>query len=73
MSMARMARVALAGSMLVAAAVSAQDKVSDGVVRIGIMNDLSGPYAIVGGPGSVAAAQMAIDDFGGKVLGKPIE
>ncbi|GMV54301.1 MAG: hypothetical protein AMXMBFR6_01060 [Betaproteobacteria bacterium] len=73
MSMARMARVALAGCVLVAAAVSAQDKISDGVVRIGIMNDLSGPYAIVGGPGSVAAAQMAIDDFGGKVLGKPIE
>ncbi|TAK66197.1 MAG: ABC transporter substrate-binding protein [Betaproteobacteria bacterium] len=55
------------------AANAAQEKISDGVVRIGVMNDLSGPYAYVGGPYSVYAAQMAIDDFGGKVLGKPIE
>ena len=51
----------------------AAQKISDGVVRIGVMNDLSGPYAYAGGPYSVYAAQMAIDDFGGKVLGKPIE
>jgi len=55
------------------AANAAQEKISDGVVRIGVMNDLSGPYAYVGGTYSVYAAQMAIDDFGGKVLGKPIE
>lgn len=55
------------------AANAAQEKISDGVVRIGVMNDLSGPYAYTGGPYSVYAAQMAIDDFGGKVLGKPIE
>jgi branched-chain amino acid transport system substrate-binding protein len=40
---------------------------------IGVMNDQSGPYADVSGPGGVASARMAIEDFGGTVLGKPIE
>jgi branched-chain amino acid transport system substrate-binding protein len=47
--------------------------ISDGVVKIGLILDMTGPYADVTGPGSAAAAQMAIDDFGGKVLGAPIE
>jgi branched-chain amino acid transport system substrate-binding protein len=47
--------------------------ISDDVVKIGVLTDLSGPAATATGPGSVAAVQMAIDDFGGKVLGKPIE
>ena len=51
---------------------SAQAQVSDDVVKIGVLTDLSGPAATATGPGSVAAAQMAVDDFGGKVLGKPI-
>jgi branched-chain amino acid transport system substrate-binding protein len=42
-------------------------------LRIGVMNDMSGPYADFQGPGSVLAAQMAVEDFGGKVLGRPIE
>ncbi|MFM1856321.1 MAG: hypothetical protein RLZ83_1630 [Pseudomonadota bacterium] len=54
-------------------ATAAQAQISDDVVRIGIMGDMNGPYAANGGPGSVAAARMAIEDFGGKVLGKPIE
>jgi branched-chain amino acid transport system substrate-binding protein len=37
-----------------------------------VLTDMSSLYRDIGGPGSVAAAQMAIDDFGGKVLGKPI-
>jgi len=41
-------------------------------VKIGVLTDMSSLYRDIGGPGSVAAAQMAIDDFGGKVLGKPI-
>lgn len=41
--------------------------------RIGVSNDQSGPYADQGGPGSVLAAKMAAEDFGGKVLGRPIE
>ena len=40
---------------------------------IGVLNDQSGPYADLAGPGSVEAARMAIEDFGGAVLGKKIE
>ncbi len=42
-------------------------------VRIGILNDQSGVYADLGGKGSVEAAKMAVADFGGKVLDRPIE
>jgi branched-chain amino acid transport system substrate-binding protein len=48
-------------------------KISDDAVRIGVLTDMSGLYSDIGGQGSVTAAQMAIDDFGGKVLGKKIE
>src|SRR5262245_66343240 len=48
-------------------------QVSDNVVKIGVMNDQSGLYADLGGPGSVTAARMAAEDAGGSVLGKPIE
>ena len=47
--------------------------ISGDVVKIGVLNDMSGLYADIGGPGSVLAAQMAVQDFGGQVLGKPIE
>ena len=50
-----------------------QDKISDGIVKIGMLLDMSGVYADIVGPGSVIAAKLAIEDFGGKVLGKPIE
>jgi branched-chain amino acid transport system substrate-binding protein len=46
---------------------------SDGVLKVGVMTDMSGAYSDLCGTGSVVAAQMAIDDFGGKVLGKKIE
>jgi branched-chain amino acid transport system substrate-binding protein len=42
-------------------------------VRIGILNDQSGPYADFGGKTSVDAARMAVEDVGGKALGKSIE
>lgn len=48
----------------------AQDKQ---VFRIGVLNDQSGPYADQGGLGSVLAARMAAEDFGGSVLGRKIE
>ena len=50
-------------------------KISDDVVKIGVLTDLSGAYSDVAGQGSVVAAKMAIDDFSkdGKVLGKKIE
>jgi branched-chain amino acid transport system substrate-binding protein len=44
-----------------------------GGVRIGILNDQSGPYADFGGKTSVDAARMAVEDVGGKVLGKQVE
>jgi branched-chain amino acid transport system substrate-binding protein len=45
----------------------------EGTFKIGIMNDQSGPYADLSGPSSVEAARLAIEDFGGAVLGKKIE
>jgi branched-chain amino acid transport system substrate-binding protein len=42
-------------------------------LRIGIIDDLSGPNSGNSGPGTVEAAEMAIEDFGAKVLGRPIE
>ncbi|HUZ32655.1 MAG TPA: ABC transporter substrate-binding protein [Xanthobacteraceae bacterium] len=51
----------------------ANAQVSDDVVKIGVLTDLSGPAATATGQGSVAAAQMAAEDFGGTVLGKPIQ
>src|SRR5579872_6353430 len=51
---------------------AARAQVSDDVVKIGVLTDMSGPASAATGKGSVTAAQMAVDDFGGKVLGKPI-
>jgi branched-chain amino acid transport system substrate-binding protein len=51
---------------------AAQGQVSHDVVKIGVLNDQSAGYADLGGVGSVEAAKMAVQDFGGKVLGKPI-
>jgi branched-chain amino acid transport system substrate-binding protein len=52
---------------------AAQAQISDDVVKIGVMNDMSGLYADISGQGSVEAARMAIADFGGTVNGKKIE
>ncbi|MBV8104010.1 MAG: ABC transporter substrate-binding protein [Hyphomicrobiales bacterium] len=67
-----MFRRALAFGLLLALAAIAPARADEDFV-IGIMNDQSGPYADLAGPGSVEMARMAIEDFGGKVLGKPIE
>src|ERR1700757_4620081 len=47
--------------------------ISDDVVRIGVLTDMSGQFSHESGEGSVTAIKMAVEDFGGKVLGKPIE
>jgi branched-chain amino acid transport system substrate-binding protein len=52
--------------------VSAQT-ISDDVVKIGVLTDMSSLYADATGKGSVAAVQMAVADYGGKVKGKPVE
>src|SRR5262245_19541015 len=41
-------------------------------INIGVLTDMSGLYATLAGAGSVAAAEMAVRDFGGEVLGKKI-
>ena len=43
-------------------AASAHAQISGNVVKIGVMNDMSGLYADIGGPGSVVAAKMAVED-----------
>jgi branched-chain amino acid transport system substrate-binding protein len=50
----------------------AHAQISDDAVKIGVLTDHSGGFAYLVGKHSVEAAQMAVDDFGGKVLGKPI-
>jgi branched-chain amino acid transport system substrate-binding protein len=42
-------------------------------VKIGLLSDMGGPYRDVGGPGNRVATELAIEDFGGSVLGRPIE
>ncbi|HBI83966.1 ABC transporter substrate-binding protein [Orrella sp. NBD-18] len=63
----------IAAAAIGVAPVHAQDKISGGVVKIGVLTDMSGAYSGNVGPGSVLATKLAIEDFGGKVLGKPIE
>jgi branched-chain amino acid transport system substrate-binding protein len=60
---------ALATALLSSGALA---QISDDLVKIGVLTDMSGPASTPTGQGSVTAAQMAVDDFGGKVLGKPV-
>jgi branched-chain amino acid transport system substrate-binding protein len=69
--LAGLATVLVFGLCFASSAAFAQ--VSDGVVKIGVLEDMSGPYADNSGEGSLVATRMAVEDFGGKVLGKPIE
>ncbi len=55
------------------AAAGAQAQISDGVVKIGVLNDMSGLYADIAGPGSVTAARMAVEDFGAARKGIKVE
>jgi branched-chain amino acid transport system substrate-binding protein len=72
--MKRVVRPSLAGLVaLLASGALAQEKVSGGTVKIGVLTDMTGYYSDLAGPGSVLAARMAVEDFGGKVLGVPIE
>lgn len=69
--------VVLAGVVLLWATTGAwaqaKGKISGGVVKIGVLDDMSGLYSDIGGQGDVVAAQMAVDEMGGKVLGAPIQ
>jgi branched-chain amino acid transport system substrate-binding protein len=72
-ALAPMATAALLFAATLPAQSESANKISDGVVRIGLIEDMSGLYADITGMGSVTAAKMAVEDFGGKVLGAPIE
>jgi branched-chain amino acid transport system substrate-binding protein len=64
---------AVSAAMMAVLPSMAAAQVSDDVVKIGVLSDMGGTYAAASGRGTVTAIQMAIEDFGGKVLGKPIE
>ena len=53
----------LVGAALAGLAGAASAQISDGVVKIGVLNDMSGLYADIAGPGSVVAARLAVEDF----------
>ena len=67
------AGVALAAMAIGQMPAAMAEGISGGVVKIGVLNDQSGPYVDLAGPGSVLAAEMAKEDFGGKVLDATIE
>src|SRR5512137_1565591 len=72
--MTRILRISLVALLaLVTAPALAADAISDGVVKIGVLTDMTGFYSDLSGAGSVLAVKMAVEDFGGKVAGKPIE
>ena len=57
----------------VMSSLSAQAEISGGVVKLGVLTDETGLFSSLSGEGSVEAARMAVEDFGGKAAGKPIE
>ena len=70
--MSQLRKLTTAVALALAAGV-AQAQVSDGVVKIGVLSDMSSLYADIGGPGSVAAARMAVEDFGAAKKGMKVE
>jgi branched-chain amino acid transport system substrate-binding protein len=67
------AAVALAGAGAWAQTAAPPGAVSDGVVKLGLILDMSGPYSQTTGRGSATAAQMAVEDLGSTVLGVPVQ
>ena len=65
-----MGSAAMIASM--ATAVPARADIKSDAIRIGVLSDMSGVFATAMGPGSVTAAQMAVEEFGGTIDGKPI-
>jgi branched-chain amino acid transport system substrate-binding protein len=67
------AALAAALSVLAPLALPLGTNADSGPIKIAVITDLSGVYSALAGHGAVEATQMAVDDFGGKVLGRPIE
>ena len=68
-----MLRICAAVLLTALALAGARAQPADAPLKLGLLLDMSGPYADISGPGSVAAVKLAVEDFGGKVLGRPIE
>ncbi|RAU21423.1 ABC transporter permease [Paramagnetospirillum kuznetsovii] len=68
-----MKRLLLSAAALALSTGLAHAQFTDGKVKIGVLTDLSGTYSDLAGQGAIVAAQMAIEDFGGKINGQPIE
>jgi len=72
--MKQLATAAALGLLLAASSGGAHAQaISDDVVKIGVLTDMSSLYADATGKGSLAAVQMAVEDYGGKVKGRPVE
>src|SRR5580704_1678537 len=63
----------VASIALGSAATALAGGISDDVVKIGVLTDMSGQFSHESGEGAVTAVKMAVEDFGGTVLGEPIE
>jgi len=63
----------LVGAALAVGAGAASAQISDGMIKIGVMSDMSSLYADIGGPGSTLAAKMAVEDFGAAKKGMKVE
>src|SRR5881296_2495804 len=66
-------RVLVLTIALITATATAHAQISDGIVKIGVMNDQSGTYADISGPGSTTAARLAVEDFGAAKKGLKVE
>ncbi|MGD0849406.1 ABC transporter substrate-binding protein [Bradyrhizobium sp.] len=71
--MKSLAAILVAGLAFAVSGSAATAQISDDVVKIGVLTDMSSLYADSTGKGSLVAVQMAVADYGGKVKGKPIE
>jgi branched-chain amino acid transport system substrate-binding protein len=71
--MKSVAPLLLAGLALAVTGGTASAQISDDVVKIGVLTDMSSLYADATGKGSLTAVQMAVSDYGSKVRGKPVE
>jgi branched-chain amino acid transport system substrate-binding protein len=65
--------LSLTALVLAIAGGAAQAQYTDGVIRIGVMNDMSGTYSDLSGQGSVIAARLAVEDFGAAKKGMKVE
>ena len=64
---------AVVAAMILGSTIASHAQISGDVIKLGVLDDMSGPYADIQGPGDAVAVKMAAEDFGGSIDGKPIE